>query len=743
MSLKSNISTSSLKQLKQIMNKYLIIYLAVALCSIEAFGQSMERRADNIVSFSKTYGVARWFVPSDEAARTDWNRLAVEGVSRVSDCEDSDELADSLESIFDDMIPMFSVDDIPESDVINRYYATDHSDMKPIRWQHFGVDLGPESHDYISRRTNRPYDTKNTSKFAFTGYVRSEESDTDSVRLEVVCRGYDSVEPIKGCFHFCTWANTEEYITPLYRVDPLTEELGQEWEKVTMTLELPDKISSRYINWGIFPEGDGKIAVQSVRIITGSGKEIYSLDCTKGFDYVGNHCYLGYRTYLYMETEDGLTAFSRNDVYEDTESRNLINLPVADGLYAHIPLLLYDGYEKPAGKKEENQCNKSSEEDRDIADIIVMWNVIKYFSPYLKESGMDWDLELEKAVRSVLEGEDGIRVLKRMVGGLRDAHVYYPNETIDMRQNVLPAVIAYIEDKAVVLESMDLMLKPGDVLITADKKNVAKYAQDEMTLFSASDLTSSSWLYQSPMPCDSAEVRCVIKRNGKKLTMNVPSIPKGYYFQLYWQNYYSNLEASRWIDDDVCYINLTNTSFNAIGDLLEKREADDYVIIDMRKRSSGFITREILQYIAPDLIYKNIPDYALKSSYPEVKNPTYRAEYVSPMSKTPNEHIIFLSGPRNISNEEIFLDFVKHRGVGVIIGENSAGISGAINTATLPSGLKVSFSGQRAYSNSGMEEDYYINGVTPHIVVNTTVKDLADGKDPQFEAALKMINNQL
>ena len=110
------------------------------------------------------------------------------------------------------------------------------------------------------------------------------------------------------------------------------------------------------------------------------------------------------------------------------------------------------------------------------------------------------------------------------------------------------------------------------------------------------------------------------------------------------------------------------------------------------------------------------------------------------MSKTPNEHIIFLSGPRNISNEEIFLDFVKHRGVGIIIGENSAGISGAINTATLPSGLKVSFSGQRAYSNSGMEEDYYINGVTPHILVNTTTKDLAEENDPQFEAALEMIN---
>ena len=113
------------------------------------------------------------------------------------------------------------------------------------------------------------------------------------------------------------------------------------------------------------------------------------------------------------------------------------------------------------------------------------------------------------------------------------------------------------------------------------------------------------------------------------------------------------------------------------------------------------------------------------------------------MSKTPNEHIIFLSGPRNISNEEIFLDFVKHRGVGVIIGENSAGISGAINTATLPSGLKVSFSGQRAYSNSGMEEDYYINGVQPHIIIPTTIDDLRTATDSQLEEAINYVRKQM
>lgn len=40
-----------------------------------------------------------------------------------------------------------------------------------------------------------------------------------------------------------------------------------------------------------------------------------------------------------------------------------------------------------------------------------------------------------------------------------------------------------------------------------------------------------------------------------------------------------------------------------------------------------------------------------------------------------------------------------------------------------------------------MEEDYYINGVTPHIVVNTSIDDLSAGRDAQLEAAMKFIND--
>lgn len=719
-----------------------MMLLSISLIST-ASGRNIKRQVDNISSFAMVYGVARWFVPSDEAAGADWNKLAVEGVSRVSNCSGSEELADSLELIFDDMIPMFSVDDVPESETINRYYTTDHSGSKPIRWQHLGVDLGPESHDYISRRTNRPFDTKNTSKFAFTGYVRSEESDTDTVILEVVCKGYDSPEPVKGCFHFCTWTNTEEYITPLYRIEPITEELGQDWKKVTMALELPDKKSSRYINWGIFPDGEGKISVRSVRIITGSGKEIYYLDCTKGFDYVGNHCCLGYRTYLYLETADGLIAFSRDDVYDDTEPRNLINLSIADGLYAHIPLLLYDGYDKPDRKKAETLCREYSEKDRQIADIIVMWNVIRYFSPYLHETGIDWDMELRKAIGTVLKGEDGLRALKRMVAKIKDAHVYYPNETLDMNKMVLPVVLDFIDKMAVVRESMNPALQPGDILKVVEGKDVTKYIINEMQLFSAGDQTAASWLYQVPFPLESQDAECRIVRNGKTIRLTVPSITNMEYFRNYWTNYYTNEKPSQWLNDDVCYINISNTSFNAIGDLLEKRTDDDYVVIDMRKRTSGFITREILQYIAPEIVYRYIPYYNPKSSFPEIKKPSYKAEYASPMCKTPDVHIIFLTGPRNISNEETFLDFVKHRGIGVIIGENTAGISGAINTAILPSGLKVSFTGQRAYSNSGMEEDFYINGVQPHIVAPTTIEDLRTNTDSQFEKAINFVRKQM
>lgn len=54
-------------------------------------------------------------MPSDETAGADWNKIVTDGVSKVCGCGDSDELAGRLEAIFDDMIPMFSIDDLPES----------------------------------------------------------------------------------------------------------------------------------------------------------------------------------------------------------------------------------------------------------------------------------------------------------------------------------------------------------------------------------------------------------------------------------------------------------------------------------------------------------------------------------------------------------------------------------------------------------------------------------------------------
>ena len=58
------------------------------------------------------------------------------------------------------------------------------------------------------------------------------------------------------------------------------------------------------------------------------------------------------------------------------------------------------------------------------ADLIVAWNAIKYFGPYLAEMRLDWDEELRKALsRASRCKRYDLRPLRLMMAQIEDAHV--------------------------------------------------------------------------------------------------------------------------------------------------------------------------------------------------------------------------------------------------------------------------------------------------------------------------------
>ena len=53
----------------------LTLYAGIFGCNDRPDRQSLH----NIEAFTRTYGLVRWFHPSDEAQRVDWNRFACAG----------------------------------------------------------------------------------------------------------------------------------------------------------------------------------------------------------------------------------------------------------------------------------------------------------------------------------------------------------------------------------------------------------------------------------------------------------------------------------------------------------------------------------------------------------------------------------------------------------------------------------------------------------------------------------------
>ncbi len=67
------------------------------------------RGLENLVAFTRLLGYVRHFHPSDEAAATDWDGFAVEGVRVAEEAKDAAELAQKLETLFRPVAPTLRV----------------------------------------------------------------------------------------------------------------------------------------------------------------------------------------------------------------------------------------------------------------------------------------------------------------------------------------------------------------------------------------------------------------------------------------------------------------------------------------------------------------------------------------------------------------------------------------------------------------------------------------------------------
>ena len=155
-------------------NKYLaIIILLFAAFPVSCSDQKKaeadvpaSRQVRNLQAFAKLYGYIRFFYPSERVANLDWDKFAVDGVSKIRYDTSEIQLASDLRKLFSPVAPALRI--YNSSMKMKTYRLSDYEDTTQpglLAWQHFGV--------WLSNRSNI-YDSKLVYKDIRTGELKNK-----------------------------------------------------------------------------------------------------------------------------------------------------------------------------------------------------------------------------------------------------------------------------------------------------------------------------------------------------------------------------------------------------------------------------------------------------------------------------------------------------------------------------------------------------------------------------------------
>ena len=123
-----------------------------------------DRGLRNLVAFSRLFGYVRHFHPGDEAARTDWESFAIDGVRAVEGAKTSSALAETLANLFRPVAPTVQVYLANKPPQVSPAVLppSNQASVKVRVWRHHGFGTGAPDSAYKSERLlveiPRPYE---------------------------------------------------------------------------------------------------------------------------------------------------------------------------------------------------------------------------------------------------------------------------------------------------------------------------------------------------------------------------------------------------------------------------------------------------------------------------------------------------------------------------------------------------------------------------------------------------------
>ena len=372
-----------------------------------------------------------------------------------------------------------------------------------------------------------------------------------------------------------------------------------------------------------------------------------------------------------------------------------------------------------------------------------IWNTLRYWFPY--RDIMDEDVEslLAPAIADVLGAktrEDHHRALARLTAESDDGHALilaYRSSVMPKGDCVIPYGWRFAEDRLVIdTEAADGAggLQTGDVVSALDGQSIAALNARYSPFIGASNVPSlQSKLAYYLKTGECGERTVTVERAGQAMDVSVAWIPEDE------AETAPDGPAIEEVDGGVIHARVAQLTRGDVPALIEAANAGSGLVLDMRRYGREFLLYDIAAALTSE------PVEFARFTQPSPATPG-QFTWTDPHSMKPTPDrgritvpVVALVDEGTASSTEF--QSMGWRALGAtIIGSTTAGADGNVSNMPLPQdGAGMRYSGIGVFYPDKSPTQRI--GIVPDIVVQPTIKGIAEGRDEVLERAIEELRS--
>ncbi|PKN75915.1 MAG: hypothetical protein CVU49_00665 [Candidatus Cloacimonetes bacterium HGW-Cloacimonetes-2] len=753
------------------MFKQLWCLVLLVLLSGICFARSISEntRVRNLTAFTRLWGYVRHWYPSDEAQNFDWDRFAIYGAKEVSTARNDRELKVKLYDLFRPLVPQLQLysnnvpEPVPSDPVPGRVKAF---------WQYSGYENTGNPSVYMSIRTNRPIKIRNYEDYdlAWTTLMPKLAPITgNEPKLRITFR----VRKLAA-------DSLTTYLYAGFAGNVVEDSLSSEgWNVKSYELvsqgdnQEPLWFGMSYFN--CLQLDDIKIeqwAEDTWQSLFETGFEDESPSCLpRGFNlnYLPNRGVRGHRVDIAVEDSPEGKLLSIHKSPPDQEFTlglidrifeeeipwgELLDKPLVRGLNCSFPLVLqcddkrtYPICDPTALSDLSTKMTNIDIDDRGnrfvwLAGIIKYWNELQFFFPLFEYDYLDWEAELPKTLKACIRAtdwQDYKLVLRRLMCKTEDGHAFLTDRSNNGDRPPFNAIL--LDGKWIVSKDVSdpPAVPPGSEVLKMNGKPFARLMREALPYYYSSNReTTALRLFQSqlsPYP-DSVATFTFRTPDRRRLELSLP-------FARY-EGWEWTVPNQRVVDhrNGILYLNLCLLSDDELAAAMPQILAAKGLILDLRyypsvsydiisqllTKPDSLANTYIKRYIRPNeeltRLYEDTPTWGLQPAEPHI-----------------SAKVIALCSRQSQSYCESFLAALQHNKLATLVGQPTAGANGNVVMTRLPGRINAYWTGMLVRNPDGSR--FFTNGVQPDILIQRVLADYVEGKDPELNKALEILNANL